>query len=212
MKKFFLLPLLLLLTSCDFTGLRGNGNIVTEQRTVTDFTNISAGGAFRIEWKSGAPSCAVTTDSNLLPFVKVKNDGAFLRLSTERSLNPRHGIVVVVTSPKLEGAKFSGATRFTAHQVKGEKFFLSTSGATRVELDGAVDDLTASMSGASRLTASAFPTKRTELSITGAGRAEVFATEELKASISGAGKVIYSGNPRSIKRDISGAGSIRAAE
>ncbi len=211
MKKLLLLPLLFL-ASCDVTGLRGNGNLVTEQRAVTEFSNISAGGIFRIEWKSGPPSCTVTTDSNLLPYVTVKNDGAFLRLSTERSLNPHRNISVVVTSAKLEGVKLSGATRFTAHQVKGEKFFLSTSGASRVELDGAVDDLTASMSGASRLTASAFPTKRTELSIAGAGRAEVFVTEELKASIAGAGKVLYRGNPRRVQRDISGAGSIKPAE
>ena len=42
--------------------------------------------------------------------------------------------------------------------------------------------------------------------------AEVAASETLKVSITGAGKVIYSGNPPTIEKHISGAGSIRHKE
>ena len=42
--------------------------------------------------------------------------------------------------------------------------------------------------------------------------AEVAVSETLKVSITGAGKVIYSGNPPTIEKHISGAGSIRHKE
>ena len=44
---------------------------------------------------------------------------------------------------------------------------------------------------------------------TGAGDAEVAVTDALNVVITGAGKVTYSGNPSAIKKQITGAGSVR---
>ena len=68
------------------------------------------------------------------------------------------------------------------------------------------------MSGASRLQAEELQTRTTELSITGAGKAEVYATDTLRTAISGAGKVSYAGNPKTVEKRISGAGSIHRAD
>ena len=65
------------------------------------------------------------------------------------------------------------------------------------------------MTGASKLSAESLQTERAELSLTGASKAEVNVTDTLKVSITGAGKVIYSGNPRRVVKDITGAGTIR---
>src|SRR6266536_513998 len=62
---------------------------------------------------------------------------------------------------------------------------------------------------ASHLKAAALQTKTAEISIQGAGDAEVAVAEKLKVAIAGAGKVTYSGNPPTIEKHISGAGSIR---
>jgi hypothetical protein len=64
------------------------------------------------------------------------------------------------------------------------------------------------MSGASKLDAESLQVKTAELSISGAGKAEVSPSEVLKVAISGAGKVTYIGNP-TVEKHISGAGSIR---
>jgi hypothetical protein len=65
------------------------------------------------------------------------------------------------------------------------------------------------MTGASELNASGLQTKTAEISTTGAADAEIAVTDTLKVAITGAGKVIYSGNPKTIEKRISGAGSIR---
>ena len=48
-----------------------------------------------------------------------------------------------------------------------------------------------------------------EISITGAGSAVVNASNTLRVAITGAGDVTYFGNPKTVERHISGAGSIR---
>jgi hypothetical protein len=68
------------------------------------------------------------------------------------------------------------------------------------------------MTGASELEATGLQTKTVEISTTGAADAAIAVSETLKVSITGAGKVTYSGNPKTIEKHISGAGSIRQKE
>src|SRR6266705_1397138 len=170
---------LVLVAGCRWVGIRGNGNIKTDERTISAFANIHASGAFTIEWQNGSPALRITTDENLLPYIDNHISGDTLRLRTREQIWPTHGIKVVISS------------------------------ATRVTLDGSVDQLLADMTGASELNARGLQTKTAEISTTGAADAEIAVAETLKVAITGAGKVTYSGNPKTVEKHISGAGSIR---
>jgi len=198
-----------LAAGCRWVGIRGNGHIKTDDRTISAFANIDAGGAFQIEWKSGAPALSITTDENLLPYIDNHISGDTLRLRTHEQIWPTHGIKVVISSPIRAGAKLSGAVKLTATQIAEPKFALESTGAAHVNLDGSIDELLADMTGASELHAGGLQTKTTEIATTGAADAEIAVSETLKVAITGAGKVSYSGNPKTIEKHISGAGSIR---
>jgi hypothetical protein len=211
-KHIFAVGLLFAFAGCDIGGIRGNGRAVSEQRNVDPFVNVETGGAFRVDWKSGAPSASITVDENLMQYVEMEVRDKVLHVRTTRSVRPTRSIRLALTSNALEGASFSGASRLDAHQLSGPKFYLETTGASNVTLDGAVDELVANMTGASDLRAEALQTKIAELSVTGAGDARIAVSDTLKVSITGAGKVEYIGNPPHIEREITGAGSIRKRE
>jgi len=212
MKKItivFLAACVVLAAGCRWVGIRGNGHIKTDQRTISSFANIDASGAFQIEWKSGAPALSITTDENLLPYIDNQISGETLHLHTREQIWPTHGIKVVISSPTRTGAKISGAVKLTANQLSGPRFALESTGAAEVKLNGNIDELLANMTGASELHAGGLQTKTTEISTTGAADAEIAVSETLKVAITGAGKVSYSGSPKTIEKHISGAGSIR---
>jgi hypothetical protein len=211
MKKIIvvLLACALLIAGCRWTGIRGNGNIKTDERTVSAFANIDASGAFQIEWQNGTPALRVTTDENLFPYIDNHISGDTLHLDTREQIWPTREIRVVVFSPTRAGARISGAVKLTANQMAGPRFALEATGASRVTLKGSIDELLADMTGASELNASGLQAKTAEISTTGAGDAEVGVSDTLKVAITGAGKVTYSGNPKTIERHITGAGSIR---
>jgi Putative auto-transporter adhesin, head GIN domain len=211
MKNIFAICFLFMLAGCDLGGIRGNGHLITEQRNLEPFVNIHTGGAFRIDWRSGAPSASVTIDENLLQYLKMEVRDRVLYVRTARSVRPSRSIKLTVTSSALEGASFSGASRLEANQLSGPKFYLESTGASNVILGGTVDELVANLTGASDLRAESLQTKSAELSVTGAGDARVAVSDDLKVSITGAGRVEYVGNPH-IERDITGAGSIRQRE
>jgi hypothetical protein len=204
--------LFLLSAGCDWRGVRGNRNIKTEQRPVTSFNRIEAGGFYDIQWQPGPPSLSITTDENLLSHIETSIIGTALKIETHGQIAPTHGIKVIITSESLGGAELSGALRLSANQLSGDRFVLDTSGATKVTLSGQANRLLASLTGASRLNAETLQAQDVEVSVTGAGRADVMATNSLKAAITGAGRVSYGGSPKSIEKKITGAGKISPRE
>ena len=215
MKKINLIGALslfvVLSAGCDWKGIRGNGNIKTEPRPVTAFTRIDAGGFYELEWHPGPPSFSLTTDENLLSHIKTSVAGDLLKIEMQGSIAPTHGIKMAITSPSLTGASLSGAVELNAAQISGATFALETSGAAKVTLAGKVNRLLASLTGASKLKAADLPADDVELSVTGAGKADVTASNLLRASITGAGKVSYGGQPKSVEKKITGAGKIERA-
>jgi len=200
---------LVVVAGCHLPGIRGNGHIKTEERQVDTFANLDAGGAFEIEWQNGSPSLRITTDENLLRYIEDDVSDDTLHLRTRDHVWPTHGIKVVISSPTRTGGRIRGAVKLTVKELSGPIFALEAKGASEVSLDGNIDRLLVDMTGASQLAADGLKAKTAEISTTGAGDAEVAVSDTLKVVITGAGKVTYSGNPTTIKKQITGAGSIR---
>jgi hypothetical protein len=136
-------------------------------------------------------------------------DGNRLKIETRSgNLVPTDGIKIVITSPSLNGADLSGALEFHASTLSGTTFALQTSGAVKSTLSGKVNRLLASLTGASKLDAEELLTNDVELSVTGAGEANVTASNLLRAAITGAGKVRYGGKPKTVEKQVLGAGEI----
>src|SRR4029077_2446730 len=150
MKKItivFLGTCVVLATGCHLVGIRGNGHIKTDERPVGSFADIDVRGAFRTEGQSGTPSLRITTDENLLGYIDSNVSGDTLHLRTREQIRPTHGIRVIISSPTRAGARISGAMKLDAKQLSGPRFALESRGASRVSLDGNIDELLADMTG-----------------------------------------------------------------
>jgi Putative auto-transporter adhesin, head GIN domain len=198
-----------LVVGCHLPGVRGNGRIKTEERSIGAFANVDASGTFNIEWQKGSPAIRITTDENLLPYIENSVSDDTLRLHIREHVWPTRGIKVVVSSPTRTGGRIRGAVKLTVKQLSGSCFALESKGASQVALDGNIERLLVDMTGASQLAADGLQAKTAEISTTGAGDADVTVTDTLKVVITGAGKVTYSGNPATINKQITGASSIR---
>lgn len=203
--------LLLLLSGCHWVGEKGNGNITTQTREISEFSTLEVDGAFTITWAPGPPALKITTDENLHEFIRTPVSGNRLRLDWIKPLKGTRGIKVEVTSPALSRTELNGAVKLEAGDLSGPEFYLEANGATRVTLRGNVNALSGELNGASKLMAEALQTRAMELEINGAGKADVSVSEALKVQVSGAGKVTYSGNP-TVAQEINGAGSVKKRE
>jgi len=194
---------------CSHPGIKGDGVIKTENRSISGFSKIVVAGDYQIEWFSGKPALNISADQNLLPLIKTVVSGDTLQIDSKADLAPAKSIVIILSGASLAVVQLGGDIRFKAHQISGDDLKLESAGKSNISVDGSVAKLEANLTGASRLNAKSLRTQTATLSLLGASDADITVTDILKVSIAGAGSLTYSGNPTSVEKNITGLGSIR---
>ncbi len=239
MKNVFLIGIvIMLLVSCNLiTGeqVRGSGNVITEERTVSGFTGLDISGAIRVElWQDSVYSVKVEADDNLQEYVEVTMEGSKLRIKNKYNSNisPSKRIVVHVYAPSLSSFDVSGASSIKGNtiitsekevdldlsgassislEVKAPKIDIDLSGASNVTLQGETRDLSIEGSGSIDVEALDLLAENVRVDISGASSVKTYASVKLDAELSGASKIRYKGNAVLNSRT-SGASSIKKIE
>lgn len=196
-----------------FSKIKGSGNIVTEKRDVKNFKGVHAGGAMQIEIAVGKDfSVELEGDDNILPLIKTEVRGDTLHFErTERRGSISHSrLIARITMPELNDLDISGASSANVTGVKTEGLKIDASGASKIEISGEARELIISVSGASKVMAENLKSERAKVEASGASKALIYASEAVDADASGASRIVYSGNPKSVSKDSSGASSVSA--
>ncbi len=192
--------------------VRGSGNIITEKRELSGFKGIHAGGAMQLEITAGKEfSVELEGEDNILPTIKTEvRDGKLFFERRESRTWSRSRVTARITMPELNDLDISGASEATVNNVKTESLKLESSGASRIEVSGEARNIEVEVSGASKLDAESLKSERAKVAASGASKASIFVSEAIDVNASGASRITYSGNPKSVNKDASGASSISA--
>ena len=215
-----LCAVLLLAGGCVYSGMNGlvgSPTRVTQEYDLDDFTAVETGGAFKVNITQGDEySVAVTTNENVAPYLRVEQSGGTLSLGLENLWNFRNvTLEAEITVPALRGVSLSGASHGTISGFSSDENFsanlsgasslrgditagdadLEGSGAARIELTGAGNDLRLHLSGASNAELGDFPVQGADVEASGASHALVNVAGRLHADASGASSIRYVGNP-----------------
>jgi hypothetical protein len=237
MKKTYLTLLaivvgigMLILSSCKLGCEHGSGHQSTETRKVADFTKIDVSGEFKVNIKQDSSlALNITTDDNLMKYIKTKVSNNKLYISTKdrnictngpiaitigvRNLSEiaSAGGVEIVSQGKLVTKDFhfdlSGATKINM-ELDAANVSTEGSGATEISLKGQASSHTIDLSGGSKVYAFDFIVGNYNIDLSGASDCEINVLHSLNVSSSGASSIKYKGNPSSIHNDKSGISSI----
>ena len=236
---WLLLALPVIMGSChNILGkrIKGNGNVRTEDRSVSDFKNVHVSGAAKVMVSQGdQPSVKIETDENLLQYIEVNQTGDRIEVR-ERSgfnLRPTGDIKVYVTTKVYNKIEASGACDIIGQskisnpedlsldvsgagdikmEVDAPRLSAQVSGSGSIDLKGQTREVDLDLTGAGHAHCYELLSENTKVEISGAGSAEVFASVKLDATVSGAGNVNYKGNATSVNQHVSGAGSVHKAD
>jgi len=198
-----------LIAGCSLPGIKGDGVLKTSSIPISDFSALEVSGAYQIKWSSGKPALTISTDENLLPLITTSITGNTLQIACKDNLRPTKGITINLSSASLKDVRLNGAVSLSASKLAGPDLKLESNGASSISIDGSVTNLEGNLSGASKLDAKSLQTQTATVSMDGASYADLTVTETLSASISGAGALTYSGNPKSVVKNVSGVGRIQ---
>jgi len=224
--------ILTVFTSCrSITHIRGNGDMVTSERTVSAFEKIQISGSAVVNYRASQEyRVAVTVDSNLEEYTRVYTDGNVLKIGTKNGKSYSFtNYIVDVYCPTLSAVSSSGAVRFNgidkivastftlgisgSGKVNGtfecNKFEADISGSGEIDVSGFAKEMNVSVSGSVTFNGKEFQTNNAAVTVSGSGRIHIWVLDYLKAKVSGSGKVTYRGNPK-IDYSTSGSGRLES--
>jgi hypothetical protein len=242
MKKFQLnfitglaMTLVLLMVSISgcsyaFDGIKGNGNVVKQERNVAGFSAIEVGGAFKVYLTQGdQEKLVVEADENLLDVIKTEVNGKTLKIYTKEDIRNSEALNIYITFKSLKNIDISGACNLISENklsfddlelecsgasdvmltMSANEVEMDISGASQLELLGSAQNVHLDLSGASRMDALEFEVTDLDADISGASHGKMMVTGELSADVSGAASFKYKGDPKIGDIDVSGAASFK---
>ena len=193
----------------DVDGVRGSGDVQTDERAVSGFDEILLeGGASIVVDVSGTESLTIEADDNLLPLLTSDVVAGRLELRTRESIAPSQPVVYTIDAVAFEGISIVGSGDLVATNLDCTSFDASIAGAGDLDLTGECDRLDLSITGTGGFAGEAFEVATADIDISGSGKVVVNASDELVVRITGSGDVGYLGDP-STDIDIAGSGDVR---
>jgi len=186
--------MLMIFASCGKSVLpvKGNGDVTTELRSVSEFDKVSNEGEFDVYIiQDEVYSVTIEAESNLIGRIRTENHGSTLEISTRDNLKPSQPMKLIIRTPHLNSIHLSGSGLIdlgsivtTALDVK-----LSGSGMISGEIEAEEVILDISGSGTSQIT---------------------LHSEYLESHISGSGSLFFAGVVNTARLQISGSGTVKA--
>lgn len=239
-KRRFVFLALLALVACCFTlpscvfnvhagESRDYGPKQTEQRDLSGFTGVDAGGVFDIDIEYGEEySVSIQAGQELLPLIDTKVRDESLQIKFNKSVRDVGDVNVRIIMPELDHLDLSGASSVVVGQgfkttkfkvdmsgaascqleIIANKLVADLSGASDLELSGSADVFDLEGSGAADIDAEDFVTNNASVDLSGASDAHLNVSGELVVDASGASDVWCVSTPSQIRVDTSGASDI----
>jgi hypothetical protein len=236
MKKIIivLLGAIVLLNSCMLNGhrVKGNGNVVTENKQVGDFTGVELQASFDVFLSEGsATSIKIEAEENIIPHIELHVVNGILNIETEDNiwLSTRKPVKIFITSPGYNNIQVSSSGTITG-QTKisnATKLDISVSGSGELKLDVDAPEIETNVSGSGEMSLSGetkkfsgdvsgsgdikamnLKSEESDLQVSGSGNIDVYASIKLEANVSGSGDVRYKGDAQ-VTKNISGSGEVK---
>ncbi|MEM1257854.1 MAG: head GIN domain-containing protein [Bacteroidota bacterium] len=238
MKKTITLGLVLcsLIGTAQWGGkkIKGNGKVVTIERSVGDYESIASAGWFDVILVDGKEgTITLKGEENLLEYIETEVKNGKLTIKKEKGVNLKSsswkgGIEVTIPIEEISSVSLAGSgdviskttiktDDFRASlagsgdvqlSVEVSSFDASLSGSGDMEFDGSATNFKVSVAGSGDVDAFGLTANFVEASVAGSADLNVTANQEIRARVSGSGDITYKGNPTKIDSKASGSGDI----
>lgn len=191
-------------------NVQGSGTIISEVRSISGFDRIEIYMGADLALRQGdAESLTIAADDNLMPYIlsSVRNGALVIEHPANTNLESATPIQLWVAFGSLTGISIFGRSAITADDLQLDKLSIIFNGSGSTRLTGRVDQQDITIRGRADLFNFDLNSRAVELEISGTGRVEVNAAEQLDVTVAGMGIIHYRGDPV-VTRNISGTATI----
>ncbi|MCB2408974.1 GIN domain-containing protein [Hymenobacter lucidus] len=199
-----------------------------------NFRTVKASGAYRVFVRKGASfKVEAAGDDRDLSNLRVENNGGELIIYSRnrnfsfRNFRNNRPVLIRVQMPDLTGLDLNGACQANVAGFSGQALSVQQSGAShatlnvnvpRLDLDmsgacktnlrGRANELNIEGTGACQVQALRMTTQNADVDLTGMSKARIQVANQLRADLSGASRVEYTGSPDKVQKELSGSSRV----
>jgi hypothetical protein len=223
------------LTSCNFDILigqkNGNGNVVTEERHVSEsFDKVKGSAGLDVYLTEGSENkIVVEADENLMEFIETEVNNGRLTITTSKNIGRSKAKKVHVTYTSLNDvAASSGADVIVKSVLKNENIsldassgadlevsifakevFIETSSGADIKVSGKASSLKANSSSGSEIDAQELLVMNCIADASSGADITVNVKDNLETEATSGGTIKYYGNPAAVSKNGSRSGNVR---
>jgi hypothetical protein len=190
-------------------SVEGSGIAASQTRDVAPFAAVALTGADNVSIRIGKPQAVVVRgDVDVLDRVTTRVQEGRLVIGTTGSFTSKTGMKVDLTVPSLSELSLVGNGVIAVKGIDTASLTVTLSGSGVIRASGRASGLDVTLSGAGDVRLGALVASNVSAALDGVGRIAVTATKSLHASVSGAGSIVYGGNPSVVTRSVTGHGTV----
>jgi len=238
MKKLIQLTTVLFLvfsmSSCMFDGVKGNGNVISKHRKISnDFIRINASRGLDVYLtKSKNISLEIEADENLHELIETEVRDGTLYITASKNIYSARAKKVHVSADHINQINVnSGADVHSENTFSSEKLELSVSSGAQVTMDLKVDDLTCesssgagmelrgeaknlqvSSSSGSDIDAYKLTARECTATASSGSNIEVMVTDNFVGKATSGGDIRFKGHPHRAEKSNTSGGSVRSVD
>lgn len=199
----------------------------TEKRSVGAFTGVEVTAHFEVKLTTSGSDILIATDKpEYLKNIKTEVSGETLKIWADGTV--KGDVEITVPYKTLNEVVLNGSGDITADgTVSTNEIKVAVNGSGDINLDiattnikasvtgsgdlvlkGTAENFKANVVGSGDLAAGGLKAKNVQVKVVGSGDATVYASEALKAQLSGSGDIRYKGDPKLEDTKVDGSGSI----
>ncbi|AUC84722.1 DUF2807 domain-containing protein [Polaribacter sp. ALD11] len=211
--------------------IKGNGNVITVNRTTDDYRGIAVGGSFDLILVKGTEGkITIEGEENIIPFIETEISDRILKIKYKKNTNIRttKKLTVTVTFETIESVALAGSGNISSKEIikaadlnislggsgnidlKIDSDTVSTNigGSGTIELKGNTNELKCSIAGSGSIEAYNLTTDEINANIAGSGSIKTTVKNKIKAKLVGSGSIYYKGNPKHVDSKSLGSGNV----
>ena len=211
--------------------IKGNGNVVTVNRTTSDYDGIGIGGSFDVILVKGEEGkIKIEGEENIIPYIETEVKGNTLQVKYKKNTNIRttKRLTVTITYRDIDKVSLGGSGNITNEgviksndlkvslggsgnitlNIDADDVRSNIGGSGNIRLSGKSNELTCSIAGSGSIKAYDLSTDTLNATIAGSGSIRTTVKTKIKAKVVGSGSVYYKGNPKYVDSKSVGSGDV----
>lgn len=211
--------------------IKGNGKVVTVNRTIAEYDEISVGSSFDVILVKGKEgNIKIEGEENIVAFIETELNGNTLQIKYEKNKNINTTKKLTVTIPVTNISKISlggsgnvgnigilksnklsvslGGSGNIKLQIDTKELNANIGGSGNIYLSGKTTEFNGSIAGSGIISAYELISKNTNATIAGSGSITTTTISKIKAKVVGSGNIYYKGTPSETDLKSVGSGEI----